>query len=687
MPTWMPAWPARADWLYSARSFAAAALALLVAFGLDLPRPYWAMATVYIVAQPFAGALRAKALWRLVGTLCGGAFSILVLPNLATAPPLLLLALALWIGACLAASFYDPTPRAYAFMLSGYTAALVCFPIVEQPQAVFDTAVSRMLEIGLGILCAWLMHGVLFPRAGAPRLLAASHAWLADLARFGADSLSRPHDPERFAAERRRIARDGAALELLFQQTRYEAESRRAPQLWVPHLRERARALPTLITAIGERQRGLAALDPAAAAALAPLSADVAAWMAESMRAAPGPARTLAAQRLLHRLEEAARAPAPAGAPHGPWAALLREGLVERLRELVEQWRQTLLTTERLLAARSTEAAPAPERRVPGHVDPLLAAFSGLAAGGAVLLGGAIWVGTGWAHGASLAMMGAVALCIFAQLDDPAPALRQFILGAAAAVLIAGLYQFAILPRIDGLPLLILALAPLYLPAGALMAQPAMMAPALAVAATVPAVINLQETYSADFASYADGGLATLGGLALALVITRVARAFGVAWRVRRLAGADRRDLARLAEGRSAADLRRILAVMLDRFEALAARLGAVDARAVPVAELADLRAALNLLRLREARASLPAAPGAALDATFAALAAEARGALPRAALLQRMDAALAACAAEPARAARRAAVSLSGLRLALFPEAPPPALPPPAPQHGSLPA
>ncbi|MFC7607533.1 FUSC family protein [Teichococcus aestuarii] len=172
----MPAWPARADWLYSARSFAAAALALLVAFGLDLPRPYWAMATVYIVAQPFAGALRAKALWRLVGTLCGGAFSILVLPNLAGAPPLLLLALALWIGACLAASFYDPTPRAYAFMLSGYTAALICFPIVEQPQAVFDTAVSRMLEIGLGILCAWLMHGVLFPRRGVPRLLAASRA-------------------------------------------------------------------------------------------------------------------------------------------------------------------------------------------------------------------------------------------------------------------------------------------------------------------------------------------------------------------------------------------------------------------------------------------------------------------------------------------------------------------------------
>ena len=48
--------PSPRDWLFSARSFAAAALALYVAFSLDLSRPYWAVATVYITTQPFAGA-------------------------------------------------------------------------------------------------------------------------------------------------------------------------------------------------------------------------------------------------------------------------------------------------------------------------------------------------------------------------------------------------------------------------------------------------------------------------------------------------------------------------------------------------------------------------------------------------------------------------------------------------------
>ncbi|MDJ0389757.1 FUSC family protein [Roseomonas sp. E05] len=669
----MPGFPSRADWLFSLRSFAAAALALWIAFSLDLPRPYWAVGTVYIVSQTFTGALRAKALWRLIGTFCGGVFSVLAMPNLIDEPILFSLAVALWIGLCLAASLYDPTPRSYGFMLSGYTAALICFPMVDSPGTIFDTAIYRVIETSLGILCALLMHGILFPRPSAPRLLAATRAWLNDLARYAADSLTAPHDPVRFSSERRRIGRDGAALLALFQQARYEAPHRRAQLLWLPRLHERARALPTLLTAIGERVRTLAVLDPSAAAALRPLLADMADWMAQSIDVPAGPARTLSAHRMEGRLRDAEQL----GIPAEPWAALVREGLLERLRELVEQWRECRLLTERLLAERPQEAAPTEPDRPPGHVDPLLVGLSGLAAGLALLLGCALWIGTGWAHGSSLAMMGAVALCIFGQLDDPAPALKKFITGSILAVAIAGLYQFAILPMIDGFPLLILALAPLYLVAGALIAQPAVMAQALAVAVTVPTVMSLQETYSAsaDFAAYLDGGFATVGGLILALAITRLVRSFGVAWRVHRLMAADRRDLASMAEGGAPADLRRILGVMLDRFEALAARLTAIDAQTVRLTELAELRAALNVLRLREGMAELPRSARAATEATLAAVAATARGRLPAPALLERLDAALQACLSARTRPARRATLALSGLRLALFPDAAPPAM------------
>ena len=54
LPTWR-------DWLFSAKTFAASMLALFLALSFDLPRPYWAMAAVYVVstrllAQPVPAA-------------------------------------------------------------------------------------------------------------------------------------------------------------------------------------------------------------------------------------------------------------------------------------------------------------------------------------------------------------------------------------------------------------------------------------------------------------------------------------------------------------------------------------------------------------------------------------------------------------------------------------------------------
>ena len=64
----LPSWR---DWLFSAKTFAGAMLALWIALRMGLDRPYWAMATAYIVAQPLAGAMRSKAAYRFYGTLLG----------------------------------------------------------------------------------------------------------------------------------------------------------------------------------------------------------------------------------------------------------------------------------------------------------------------------------------------------------------------------------------------------------------------------------------------------------------------------------------------------------------------------------------------------------------------------------------------------------------------------------------
>jgi uncharacterized membrane protein YccC len=133
-----------ADLIFALKTFAASMLALVIALAMDLPRPYWAMATVYITSQPLAGATSSKALFRVIGTLVGATMTVALVPNLINAPELLCLAIALWVGFCLYLSLLDGTPRSYLFMLAGYTVALIGFPSVSAPDAIFDTAVARL---------------------------------------------------------------------------------------------------------------------------------------------------------------------------------------------------------------------------------------------------------------------------------------------------------------------------------------------------------------------------------------------------------------------------------------------------------------------------------------------------------------------------------------------------------------
>ena len=81
--------------MFAAKTYAAAMLAVYIAFSIGLDRPYWALATVYVVSQPLTGSLRSRALFRLLGTVIGATTTVVLVPNLANAPELLSAALAL----------------------------------------------------------------------------------------------------------------------------------------------------------------------------------------------------------------------------------------------------------------------------------------------------------------------------------------------------------------------------------------------------------------------------------------------------------------------------------------------------------------------------------------------------------------------------------------------------------------
>src|SRR6202012_14884 len=99
--------PTSRDWLFSVKTFIASMLALYIGLKLELPRPYWAMATVYIVSNPFVGATRSKALYRALGTMIGAAGAVLIVPPFVESPFLFSVIVALWTGTLLYLSMFD----------------------------------------------------------------------------------------------------------------------------------------------------------------------------------------------------------------------------------------------------------------------------------------------------------------------------------------------------------------------------------------------------------------------------------------------------------------------------------------------------------------------------------------------------------------------------------------------------
>src|SRR5215469_4409572 len=207
--------------VFSINCYIATILAMYIAFSLDLKTPAWAMITVYLTSQPLSGALRAKAVYRVIGTFIGGAAMVAIVPNLVDAPELTTLAIILWVALCVFVSLLDRTPRSYMFVLSGYTAALIGFPSVLAPGTVFDTAVSRVEEITLGVVCAAVVHSLIFPKSAFSAFEQKLRSAIADARRWLADGLTKQATPEA-EMERRRIAADISELYLLGTTLRFD---------------------------------------------------------------------------------------------------------------------------------------------------------------------------------------------------------------------------------------------------------------------------------------------------------------------------------------------------------------------------------------------------------------------------------------------------------------------------------
>ncbi|WP_421511754.1 FUSC family protein [Enterobacter sp. JS8-1] len=588
--------------IYAAKSFAAAMLAYYLALSIGLERPSWAIITVYIVSQTSVGASLSRSLYRLAGTVVGACATVLIVPTLANTPILCSVVLTGWIAFCLWLSLLERTPRAYAFVLAGYTASLIGFPAVSDPGGIFNVAIVRVQEIAIGIFCAALIHRYVLParvsgqfNAKLSQTLQAARGRVADTLAGKPDAASGPlhlalalqflqgishHIPYDFA------------LSAPVRQARKAIHDRLARLVIVNcELHDRLPAIGTL------------------PAEVQVLLEDVQAWLAAEGAGASSTAEALRLRCVLLIERYAAQAQT--------FEDALRVSFIRYLSEVIALLQQCVRLSEAIRHAKPA-FGEVPTRAAKGYVfhrDPLTAARTALGAFAIILSGCLVWIFSAWPDGGTAVSILGVCCTLFGSFDTPAPHIVKYIIGSFWGVVISLFYSFALLPLVSDFPVLVAVLAPAYLLAGSLQARPPTTFMAMGITLTLPILCELGARYSGDFAVAANTAIALFAATGFAVVTMSLLQTVQADAAIARLLSLCQRDIRRSVKGTLRVDETHWINLMMDRTALLLPRLQ----RSEHAPELAldrllhALRLGLSVMHLR--RGDIP--PGGEMDGLF----------------------------------------------------------------------
>jgi uncharacterized membrane protein YccC len=450
-------------WVYVFKALLAAFLALGIAMRLDLPQPRTAMTTVFIVMQPQSGAILAKSFYRIGGTLVGLVATLALIAVFAPQRELFLGALALWTGICTAGAARNRNFRSYGFLLAGYTAALIGIPAAQHPDAAFLSALTRVAEVALGVLCAGFVGALVFPRQASTQMRTTVRARFSAFVEYVAAALSGQVDREQIESQNARFLAEIVGFEAMRSVAVFEGPESRGRSGRLARLNSEFMTASTRFHALHQLMNRLRAAGAREAVnalepyfkALAPLLHSPGEPVLTALDAA-GSARKLEAFKtaLPRRVREARGA--LAARPGFP--LLDFDTASELLYRFVDDMHAYALTYASL-AASTHERERTPERYEP-KTNGVLTLVAGVR--GAIIMAAlsVFWIMSAWPNG-SMLVLNAAAVCALASSSPrPTRMAYQMAVGTALATLVGFIVVFGAYPHIDGFPLLCAVLAP-----------------------------------------------------------------------------------------------------------------------------------------------------------------------------------------------------------------------------------
>jgi uncharacterized membrane protein YccC len=456
---------------FAVKTFAASLLALYISFWAGLVEPHWSFLTVFVVSQPDSGLVLAKSFYRILGTIAGLLVSIALVFGLAQYGELFVAALAVWICFCNFAARAVRNFASYGFQLAGYTVSIVGISAALNPAGAYPLMVARFSEIILGIICAALVSRLILVRELSPRLVEAVRALTHRAESFTTVLLDPNADRESVDAERTELAK--AYLGVLDMQNSTYFESAEARVLDQP-LRRLTQAAVELCTV-------------AEAAASHRADSPLGIGVSHTNASANG---------------------------DGPIVSALVHAADERDVELVRaRLRTSLEVFDR------GEDLPEPKIACEFWSDPVPAAVIGIRSALAVAITSAFWFATAWSDGPIAVIVAAVVCSLIASVEQP----DKISMALAATVLVAAVpvfaTQFYLMPLAVDFPSMAVALAPLMLTCGFIMAQPRIGPLGLLSAVYFAFASNIDNVMTYDAAAFLNSSLAVLVGIAVAVVL------------------------------------------------------------------------------------------------------------------------------------------------------------------------
>lgn len=644
-----------ARWLFAAKLFLAGMIAFSIAVHIGLPQPYWALVTCCVVMNPATGAIRSKAVYRFMGTLGAGVVSIVLAAIFVNTPVLLIGLMGLVATATLAGALIDRTPRSYGFLLFGVTMMLVAVPGIDSPGNMFGTAVARITEIGLGLICCTIIDSIIMPRSLGPQMRERLHAWLPDVRRWFEEALEGRETDCEATADRLRLIGDVTALSALAGQLRYDPMVARRERKLAFAIQQRMLRLVPLISAIESR---ISAGDAAQREALSPALAQAARLIRDGM--AP-PADFIARMNVTD--DESS----------GNWHRLVQRDLASMISDALKLWSEirsldsALDTGARLppdleSAALGARAFPLrPDYHIVWRVSAaILLTYTTLAL---------LWYLTGWQQAPGALLIGSVSIAFFGGVDEAGAALAKFARFAAVAAVAAAVLSYVLLPLARDYGTFLIVMGVFLMPIAAWSISNPL---ALLLLAFSLSTINLQGEYQPlQFGTFLEANFASLLGIYVAFFWLHMARRTGARHAVERFTRMARADVYSLTRRASARDRDLYIARSLDRIGALTTRLQAAGEPDESVRLLRRLRAGANIADLRHAADSMTGEVRQAAERLLEAVRGETGRGTPSPALLDTIDETLSITLRGTAGESNPLVRGLVGLRLALFPQSP----------------